>query len=93
MYKKLTITTIILLMLSITVSFAWMMDVMGPSGEIITVNFDNSIYVSPNNLKIHKEDHRRSVAKKQWNHKLTWRNHILVYDKLDIFLKYPQLHY
>ena len=52
MYKKLTITTIILLMLSITVSFAWMMDVMGPSGEIITVNFDNSIYVSPNNLKI-----------------------------------------
>jgi len=26
------------------------------------------MYMSPNNLKIHKEDHRRSVAKKQWNH-------------------------
>lgn len=52
MYKKLTITTIILLLFTITVSFAWMMDIMGPSAEEVLINFDNSVYLSPNNLKI-----------------------------------------
>ena len=52
MYKKITITTIILLLLCITVSFAWMLDVIGPSGDAIVFNYDNSIYVSPNELKI-----------------------------------------
>lgn len=52
MYKKLTITTIIILLLCITVSFAWMMDVIGPSGDLIVYEFDDSLYISPNNLKI-----------------------------------------
>ena len=52
MYKKLAITTILFLLLSITVSFAWMMDVIGPSGDVITFDFTDSVFVEPNNLVI-----------------------------------------
>lgn len=52
MYKKLTITTFIFLILTISVSFAWMIDMMGPSGHIVTFHYDNEIHISPNNLQI-----------------------------------------
>ncbi len=56
MYKKLSIATILLIMMTLTVSFAWMMDVIGPSGDALVFLFDKenntSIYVSPNNLEI-----------------------------------------
>lgn len=52
MFKKLSITTLILLLLSITVSFAWMMDIAGVGGEVIQFKFDDSIYLSPTNLQV-----------------------------------------
>ena len=52
MYKKLTITTIILILMCITVSFAWMMDVVGPSGNAVVFDYENALYVSSNNLEI-----------------------------------------
>ena len=52
MYKKLSITTFIFLLLTITISFAWMIELEGPKGDTIIYQFDDSIHVSPNNLKI-----------------------------------------
>ena len=52
MCKKLTITTILLILMCITVSFSWMMDVIGPAGNFVKIHYDNNLYVSSNELEI-----------------------------------------
>ncbi len=52
MYKKMSITSIIILLLCISVSFAWMMDVIGPSGNSIVFNLDDKVYISADELNI-----------------------------------------
>lgn len=52
MYKKMSITSIILLLLCISVSFAWMMDVIGPSGNSLVFNLDDKVYVATDELNI-----------------------------------------
>ena len=52
MYKRLTIVTIVCLLLAITVSFAWMMEFAGNSGDLIEFNYEDSIYINPNDLDI-----------------------------------------
>lgn len=52
MCKKMTITSIILLLMCITVSFAWMLDVVGPVASDVFFRFEDSLYVAPNELEI-----------------------------------------
>ena len=52
MYKRLTILTIIFLLLTITVSFAWMMEINGPSGDLVSFDYDNSIFIDSSELEI-----------------------------------------
>lgn len=52
MYKKMSITSIILLLLCISVSFAWMMDVIGPSGNSIVFNLNDQLYIASDELNI-----------------------------------------
>ena len=46
MYKKLSILTLLILILTITVSFAWMMELGGQRGHYVEFDYDKSIYIS-----------------------------------------------
>ena len=52
MYKKLTVLTIIFILLTITVSFAWMMEINGPSGDLVSFDYNESIFIDSNDLEI-----------------------------------------
>ena len=55
MFKRfLHLTTIVILMLAISVSFAWMMDVTAPSGHYPVIRFDedNKLYIASNDVDI-----------------------------------------
>ena len=52
MYKKFTVLTIIFLLLTITVSFAWIMEINGPSGDLVSFDYEESIFIDSNNLDI-----------------------------------------
>ena len=55
MFKRFVhITTIIILMLAISVSFAWMVDVTAPSGHFPVLRFDEEkqLYIASNDVDI-----------------------------------------
>lgn len=56
MNKKLIhISAIIMCVLCIAVSFAWMIDITSPSGHFPTFRFDNTIYIASNNIDVQLE--------------------------------------
>lgn len=56
MNKKLIhISAIIMCVLCIAVSFAWMIDVTSPTGHFPTLRFDNTIYIASNNVEVKLE--------------------------------------
>ena len=52
MYKKLTFLTLIFILLTITVSFAWMIEVNGPSGDLVSFDYEDAIFIDSSDLEI-----------------------------------------
>lgn len=74
MYKKLTITTIISLLLCISVSFAWMLDIVGPTGKNIIFDLTDSLYVASEELNINISYEEDGVYKEVFKYENNVRN-------------------
>lgn len=71
MKKFMYFTSIIMLVLCISISFAWMIDVTAPSGLFPSFNFDKTIYVASNDvtidLQVEEEEGYVSISEYEGN--------------------------